>query len=683
MILFTFSTMSQVPQGFNYQAVARDETGAEIINTLLPVRIGILSSVQPDVVVWEEEHQVLTSNYGIINIVIGDAGAVNTGGSVASFSEINWLSQALFVRTQVYYLDTWNDLGSAQLWSVPYSMVSKNAGSLTGNPVMMNGDTVYFLNNVAVGSDTPLKATLAVVGDDSQSEDALFEVRRQDGEVVFAVYNQGVRINMPYDPAAKGPRGGFAIGGFDRTKGLTQDYLRIDHDSIRLYINDLDNVKGPRGGFAVGGFDKTKGVSQDYLLISEDSVRLYITDSPVSGEKGGFAVSGFNKLKAADNNYLEVTTKDTKVLVDDGGEFVVENVNSSESFINLTPENYFIGHQSGINTTTGQYNSFIGYRSGTSNTSGSGNIFLGYESGVNNTEGMYNVFIGNRAGYTNIGQGSFIGDYNVFLGYAAGYYNTDGQNNVFVGKQSGWRNTTGRYNTFTGQNSGIQNIDGNFNTYYGGSAGEYKTSGSSNTMIGYQAGANNGSGSNNVFIGTRAGNSDDGSNKFYLMNGVGTRPMLYGDFITTGHKVVVNGDSIANLGNNNFFVSGSAGGTSSWQVTSDIRLKKDIESIENPLGKVLKMRGVNFRWKDSSFDTGMQMGFIGQETATVIPEIVNTNGKYLTMEYAPLTALLVEAVKEQNTIIESQKRRIEEQEIMIQNLAERLTEIEAALSVGR
>ncbi|MCB9248226.1 MAG: hypothetical protein H6613_06630 [Ignavibacteriales bacterium] len=42
------------------------------------------------------------------------------------------------------------------------------------------------------------------------------------------------------------------------------------------------------------------------------------------------------------------------------------------------------------------------------------------------------------------------------------------------------------------------------------------------------------------------------------------------------------------------------------------------------------------------------MGFIAQEADKVIPEVVDDSGEYFTMQYAPITALLVEAVKEQN-----------------------------------
>jgi uncharacterized membrane protein len=63
----------------------------------------------------------------------------------------------------------------------------------------------------------------------------------------------------------------------------------------------------------------------------------------------------------------------------------------------LTPENYFIGHESGVKTT-GLYNLFLGYRTGYVNTSGFYNIFIGRQSGYSNTVGQRNIFIGDMAG---------------------------------------------------------------------------------------------------------------------------------------------------------------------------------------------------------------------------------------------------------------------------------------------
>ena len=78
--------------------------------------------------------------------------------------------------------------------------------------------------------------------------------------------------------------------------------------------------------------------------------------------------------------------------------------------------------------------------------------------------------------------------------------------------------------------------------------------------------------------------------------------------------------------------------------TSDVRLKSNIIPIRDALHKVLSLRGVNYNWKDTG---AYDMGLIAQEVQKVIPEVVHSdeNG-ILSINYAKLTALLIEAIKE-------------------------------------
>lgn len=100
--------------------------------------------------------------------------------------------------------------------------------------------------------------------------------------------------------------------------------------------------------------------------------------------------------------------------------------------------------------------------------------------------------------------------------------------------------------------------------------------------------------------------------------------------------------------------------------SSDIRFKKDIAPIENPLAKVMQLRGVNFNWNTSAFPQRMfsekrTMGFIAQEVEKVFPEIVqteNTAEGYKSVQYDKVVALLVEAVKAQQKQIQQLKREV-------------------------
>lgn len=89
--------------------------------------------------------------------------------------------------------------------------------------------------------------------------------------------------------------------------------------------------------------------------------------------------------------------------------------------------------------------------------------------------------------------------------------------------------------------------------------------------------------------------------------------------------------------------------------TSDITLKENIHSIEDPLGKVMQINGVGFRWKDTKEDA---IGVIAQDIEEVIPEIVKTNDHTKTVNYNGLIGVLIEAIKEQQRQIEELRTQI-------------------------
>ena len=277
LLSFVFCLLSsQVPLGFNYQAIARDGVGVIIANTALPVKITIQTST--GTVIYEELFSSVTSNqFGLISIVVGTG--TWQSGSAATFSAIDWKSQQLYLKTTIQYPGTtWTIMGTSQIWGVPYSLVAKEvAGPLT---------------------------KLGITGTTSDMEEALFEVKNQAGNTVFAVYNEGIRAYVG-NGDAKGKRGGFAVGGYDATKGsgTIYDLFTLNTDSARIYVDSKPNLKGARGGFSVGGYDMTKGTFQDYLNVSKDSVRIYIDSNPLTkGKRGGFAVGGYEMTKGTNDN---------------------------------------------------------------------------------------------------------------------------------------------------------------------------------------------------------------------------------------------------------------------------------------------------------------------------------------------------------------------------------------------
>lgn len=88
---------------------------------------------------------------------------------------------------------------------------------------------------------------------------------------------------------------------------------------------------------------------------------------------------------------------------------------------------------------------------------------------------------------------------------------------------------------------------------------------------------------------------------------------------------------------------------------SDERLKDNIKTIYNPLWKVSLMRGVSYRRKDTG---QLRVGLIAQEVQPIIPEAVLENDDgMLSISYGDLVGVLVEAIKELKTRVETLESR--------------------------
>ena len=102
------------------------------------------------------------------------------------------------------------------------------------------------------------------------------------------------------------------------------------------------------------------------------------------------------------------------------------------------------------------------------------------------------------------------------------------------------------------------------------------------------------------------------------------------------NALVVSGGSVSTVGQ---FTAGN-------NVTaySDLRLKENIETIENSLEMVKKMRGITFNTKK---DGTKGAGFVAQELQEVFPDVVYEDyAGYLHVAYGNITSVLVNAVKE-------------------------------------
>ena len=102
---------------------------------------------------------------------------------------------------------------------------------------------------------------------------------------------------------------------------------------------------------------------------------------------------------------------------------------------------------------------------------------------------------------------------------------------------------------------------------------------------------------------------------------------------------------------------------------SDRRAKENIQTIDSALDKVLQLRGVYYNRIDDT-SKKRQVGVIAQEVEEILPEVVtycDVNDEY-GVAYGNLSGILIEAVKEQNRIIEKQSEEIKELKEILNNL---------------
>ena len=119
----------------------------------------------------------------------------------------------------------------------------------------------------------------------------------------------------------------------------------------------------------------------------------------------------------------------------------------------------------------------------------------------------------------------------------------------------------------------------------------------------------------------------------------------------------------------NFRVDNSGNATATGNVTaySDIRLKDDIEPIEGALERVGKLQGVEYTRKSTG---EREIGFVAQQVIEHEPtpvDVVDTSTDHTdeafsdlhVMKYQNTTALLLEAIKEQQTQIAELRTELE------------------------
>jgi len=361
----------------------------------------------------------------------------------------------------------------------------------------------------------------------------------------------------------------------------------------------------------------------------------------------------------------------------------------------------------------GNLNTFFGWMAGNANTNGDTNTFFGAKAGLLTAGGYSNSFFGFSAGGSNTG-----GRQNNFFGIEAGFSNTTGTSNTFIGPFAGHGNTTGDDNVFIGDGAGNGVSTGGNNTIIGAHANVVFGADFTNaTAIGANALVSQSNSlvlgdSANVGIGVTApaaklhisdqgvvrarinSNTNAGvglalaeQSKWSLAaTGVGDF-QIYNDalnqnaiFINTinnniGIGTTTPNDRLELNGLVRLDVLGAAGSTQLCRNASDqiatcsssLRYKKELQPFTRGLALLNQLQPITFKWKA---DNTPDVGFGAEDVAKVEPLLVTRNGQGEVegVKYDRLSAVLVNAVKEQQQQIAQQQEQIIRQQTEIESL---------------
>jgi len=266
--------------------------------------------------------------------------------------------------------------------------------------------------------------------------------------------------------------------------------------------------------------------------------------------------------------------------------------------------------------------------------------------------------------------GSFAGN-NVFLGFAGNSTMTGGGNTA-VGFAALQANTSGTQNVAVGQAALAANAAGVNNIAVGAGALSVNTTGDDSVAIGIFALLNN-TGADNTAVGTNALRANVAGNENTAIGfgaNVGSGNLTNATAIGAG-AIVSQSDalvlgSVVNVGigtptpTNVFTIAQGRGHAiaDGWDTYSSRRWKTNIQPLHNALDMVEQLRGVSYDLKDSGKH---EIGVIAEEVGEVVPELVSyeENGKDARgVDYSRLTALLIEAVKQQQQQIKTQQLQI-------------------------
>ena len=402
-------------------------------------------------------------------------------------------------------------------------------------------NNAYFSSNVGIGGEFTPSARL--------------DIREGTREIQIGVRGGDMNIFSLNSSGAKAPIR-FEASEFEFVTGAATFASDVTSSGFLRVLSSF--VATPSSGTGL----EIRNVSGTSSLISYDRDNSFYKPITIDGYDITFKRSGNNALTISATG---AATFASSVSATEGN-FTGLVTMTDRLDLNDSLNNTFIGDNSGLANSSGNFNTGLGYRSLFSNTTGYGNVAIGVQSLNLSTEGNLNIAIGYQSLSSNT-----LGGHNIALGYQGLSSNTLGIQNISLGFKSLLNNLSGGYNSVIGVESLSENTTGSFNNAFGYQAGKFITNGTTANSTGY----------NSIFIGkeTRA-NADGETNQ-----------------IVIGDTAIGNGSNTVTLGNNSItdtYLKGDVQGSGAATFVSNVSTAKTFISTSigsaNPSANLNELR---------------------------------------------------------------------------------------------
>lgn len=215
--------LAQVPQGFSYQAVARNTSGEPLAAQPVGVQFVLHQGNAFGAVVYAETHATTTSAHGLFSLTVG--GGTATAGT---FAAIDWSAGPYFLEVglDVGSNGSYLAMGTQQLMSVPYALYAGRSNVPDGTEV---GQVLHW-TGTQWAADSGLYVHAKRFGIGVQQPDAPLGIRADaSGQLCLSYLNENNPKWKCEDRALAGGPGGLhwmdltANGGTGASRLFIQD----------------------------------------------------------------------------------------------------------------------------------------------------------------------------------------------------------------------------------------------------------------------------------------------------------------------------------------------------------------------------------------------------------------------------------------------------------------------------